>query len=431
MENVAFVVIAAGVLAFGLLSAKADRGVVTPPMAFTFFGCLIGASGIGLVDLMLSGEAIHFLAEVTLVVVLFTDASRIDLKRLRRDHGLPVRLLGLGMPLTLVAGGAAALAVLPELGFWEALLLSSILMPTDAALGQAVVSSPRVPERIRQALNVESGLNDGIALPVVLVLFSLACASAETQSAAYWLRFMAGQVLLGPLAGVVVGWVGGRLVALAHDRGWMTAVFRDLTFLAIAFLAYGVAELIHGNGFIAAFTAGMVVGGLARDLGKLEEFAEAEGQILALGVFLVFGAVMVPEILAEATWRTLLYALLSLTVVRMLPVALSLLGAGVRPATVLFLGWFGPRGLASILFALLVVDALGAHEHGHLLPIVWLTVLLSIVLHGVSANPLAGAYRRHLERLGEIRAQTQEEMRPLEAGAIHPPTPREEGRGPS
>ncbi len=402
MDPASIALTALAVCVFAAFSRKAERSPVTPPMFFVAVGFVLGGHGLGWLHLEVDGEAIHFLAELTLILVLFTDAARIDLKCLRREKSIPMRLLGIGMPLTIAAGAAAAVALLPELGWIEALLLAAILTPTDAALGQAVVSNPLVPVRIRQSLNVESGLNDGIALPVVLVLASLAGAREESGDAEYWVRVAVLAVTLGPLVGGLVGLAGGRVVAWGTRSGWINDAFQRLAGLGLALLAFSAAELVGGNGFIAAFVAGLVLGNTARGVCDcLYEFGEAEGQLLTLLVFLAFGAVMLPVALAHANVDAWIYVLLSLTAVRMLPVGLSLLGTGLRPATVAFLGWFGPRGLASILFALLVV------EEGRLLTgplvesVVVLTVFGSTFLHGVTAYPLAhryGAYTAGMEK---------------------------------
>jgi len=402
-------VIALAVCVFAAFSRKAERSPLSPPMFFVAIGFLLGSEGLGWVHLDVDAEAIHVLAELTLVLVLFTDAARIDLTCLRRERSLPTRLLGIGMPLTIVAGAAVAVAVLPGLGWIEALLLAAILAPTDAALGQAVVSNPLVPVRIRQSLNVESGLNDGIALPLVLVFASLAGAREEAGDASYWLRFAALAVTLGPLVGAAVGFIGGRIVAWGTRSGWINDPFQRLAGLGLALLAFGAAELVGGNGFIAAFVAGLTLGNTARGVCTcLYEFGEAEGQLLTLLVFLVFGAAMLPEALPHATGAAVLYGLLSLTVVRMLPVAVSLLGTGLRPTSVAFLGWFGPRGLASILFALLVVEE-GRLESGpFLVAVVVLTVLASTFLHGLTAYPLARRYGQYAAALADAGPEHQD-----------------------
>lgn len=397
--------VTATILGYGLLSRKAEHSIVTAPMVFVALGLLLSTGPLGGFEIEPGGEMIRLLAELTLVVVLFTDASRIHLDCLRRERSLPLRLLGVGLPLTIAAGVIVALLVFPGLAIWEAILLAAILAPTDAALGQAVVSSPLVPVRIRQTLNVESGLNDGVVLPLILVAASMAGAREQTGDLAYWLNFAGLQVVLGPLVGITVGYFGGRLVQRATRAGWMTDPFQRLALLGIAGLAFSGAELIGGNGFIAAFVAGITLANSAPSVCEcLYEFGEAEGQLLTLLVFLFFGAVMVPEAVSLWDGRALLYAALSLTLIRMLPVALSLVGAGLRSATVGFLGWFGPRGLASILFALLVVEE-GRLESGEMLQsIVLLTVLLSTFAHGITAYPFARRYGGHIAELDQERA---------------------------
>ncbi len=406
MEPSSIAVVALAVCLFAAFSKKAERSSLTPPMFFLAVGFCLGDAGLGWIHLDIDGGAMHVLAELTLVLVLFSDAARIDLSCLRREESLPARLLGIGMPLTIVAGAAVAVAVLPGLGWTEALLLAAILAPTDAALGQAVVANPLVPVRIRQSLNVESGLNDGIALPVVLLFASLAGAREQAADAGYWLRLAAIAVTLGPLVGGAVGFLGGRIVGWGTRSGWINDAFQRIAGLGIAMLAFGAAELVGGNGFIAAFVAGLTLGNTARGVCEcLYEFGEAEGQLLTLLVFLAFGAAMLPEVLPHATGGAVLYALLSLTVVRMIPVGLSLLGSGLRPASVAFLGWFGPRGLASILFALLVVEADRLESGPFLLAVVALTVLGSTFLHGLTAYPMARRYGRWAAALAASRAE--------------------------
>lgn len=414
MSTTSLLLLALSILAFGLVSGRAQRSILTMPMAFVFFGYLIGEGGLHLVSFPMEEGPIHLLAEITLVVVLFTDAARIDLGLLRREHDLPVRLLSAGMPLTLILGTLAALLILPDLHFWEAALVAAILTPTDAALGQAVVSNKRVPVRIRQALNVESGLNDGIALPAVLILLSVACAVQQSASLAYWIKFAALQVTLGPLVGIAVGYFGGKLLDRGSASGWMSESFRNLASLGLALLAFSAAEMVHGNGFIAAFCAGLILGNTSRVACDVEEFSETEGQLLTLLVFLAFGGAMLPHALEAATPRTWLYALASLTVVRMLPVAISLLGKGLRRDTVFFLGWFGPRGIASILFVLLVVGRTAPGQHEGLMPIVLITVLLSTFLHGITAYPLSNLYaRRYSGEDGTAQEEQPVEEMPL------------------
>lgn len=398
MDERVISIVALFVIGYGLISGRAQRTIISAPMVFVAFGLLLGDSGLGLLSLDRGSPVIHILAELTLIIILFTDASRIDLKLLRREHTIPQRLLVFGLPLCIVAGTLVALLIFKTLNIWECLVLAAILAPTDAALGQAVVSSPLIPVRIRQALNVESGLNDGIALPVVLLAICLA-ACAHNESNGYWIRFSSLQVTLGPLVGIAVGYLGGKLIEVAQRKNSMTHAFQDLAILSLGFAAFALAELAHGNGFISAFCAGLVLGNTVRNkCDCLYEFSESEGQLMSLLVFMIFGAVMVPTALEHLTGSSILYAVLSLTLIRLIPVAISLIGTKVRPATQLFLGWFGPRGIASILFVLLVLEESELAAADQIFSVVVFTVLLSIVVHGMSAVPATKWYAARLEK---------------------------------
>lgn len=398
MEHLGITLTAVFLLTFGLISKRITSTPFTAPMIFMAFGLAVGPLGFGVFELEAGGELLHGLAEATLLLVLFADASTIDLRALRKNYGLPVRLLGIGLPLSIGLGTLLAAWLFPELSLWHAALVAAILAPTDAALGQAVVSSPRVPARIRQALNVESGLNDGICLPFVMMFLVLAKGS-ESQSGAYWATYALEQLGFGPLVGIGAGYLGGKLIRRASNAGWMSHAFQQLASLLLAALSYCVAEAIGGNGFIAAFVAGMVYGNtVGKDAcERALEFAEAEGQLLGLLAFLAFGATSVAEAAMDTGPSVILFALLSLTVMRILPVALSLLGSGLSGISYVFLGWFGPRGLASILYVLLAVKEGDLAHADTVFAICMCTVLFSVVLHGLSAAPGAEAYARRLE----------------------------------
>ncbi len=400
------VIIFAALLAyvFGLFSKLAERSPLTGPMVFVAVGILVGPLGFGWLQVAVNAELVRVMAEITLVLVLFIDASLIDLPALIRSRGIPLRLLLIGLPLTMGLGILLAWPLFPHLSFWLLALLALILSPTDAALGQAVVKSEAVPERIRQAINVESGLNDGIALPPILLGIAVLAGDPSRQlGSGFWGDFIRSQLLFGPLVGAVVGWLGGRLVDRAAQRGWMNDTFQRLASAALAMLAYAAAEEVHGNGFIAAYFAGLLLGVRSHAVReRLQEFGEAEGQQLALFIFLLFGLVLVPRALPHWDMGAWVYAVLSLTVVRMLPVALSLIGSGLDRPSVAFIGWFGPRGIASILYLIMVVGKLGAQKLEYVLAVIVLTVLLSVFAHGVTAVPLAGAYGRHLSKKGRV-----------------------------
>jgi NhaP-type Na+/H+ or K+/H+ antiporter len=326
-------------------------------------------------------------------------------------------MLIIGLPLGIAAGAIVASQLFPVFSMWEAVLLAVLLAPTDAALGQSVISAKAVPVRIRQAINVESGLNDGIALPAVLVFAALAGSAQGGAQTSEWLRFGSMQVTLGPAAGVVVGYIGARVLDAAVERGWVNTAFQGIGILSLAVFTYVVAELVGGNGFIAAFIGGMVFGhSIRHPCTYLFEFMESEGQLLMLITFLVFGAALLPEAVQELNPVIFLYAVLSLTVIRMIPIAISLLGAGLRLQTHLFLGWFGPRGLASILFVLLILEDSDVPHRGELLSITVTTVALSALLHGVSAAPFARIYGRLVDRMGECEENQLVAELPLREG---------------
>jgi NhaP-type Na+/H+ or K+/H+ antiporter len=388
------------VVAYALVSRRLESTPVTGPMVFVGFGVLIGSGGLDIIDIGMGEGAVRVLAEATLVLLLFTDAIRIDLGRLRMQAELPGRLLGIGLPLTVVLGTATALLVF-DLGLWEAALLAAILAPTDAALGHAVVSSPRVPIRIRQALNVESGLNDGLMLPVITLLLALAAADIDIETPGYWAQFVAEQIGYALLVGVAAGYAGGWLIREFSGRNWMDGAYRQLATLAVGVGAFGLAEAVRGNGFVAAFVAGLAFGATARDYcDGVYDFAEDEAQLLALLTFLFFGAALAGPAVDELTWQITLYAGLSLTVVRMLPVAFALIGTRLRRPTVGYLGWFGPRGLASILFGLFVLeDAELPVAEELFLTVIW-TVLFSIAIHGASSVWLSERYGKWFAQYG-------------------------------
>ena len=412
-------VLASVIFLFGLVSRRLEGTVLTAPLVFVAAGVILGPAGLALVEFKLDDHSVLLLGEIALAIVLFTDVARTNPSALRQNEVLPLRLLGIGMPLTIALGTFVATLVLTDLTFWEAAIVGTVLAPTDAALGQAVVNNPRVPIRIRQALNVEAGLNDGLSVPFLALFLTLAVAEEELQSASYWIRFALEQVGLGVLVGVGVGLAGGWLVSWASKREWMTESFERLVLLALAIIAWALADQIGGNGFIAAFVGGLVVGPTVERVGEqLLRFTEAEGQLLNLSVFFVFG-VLVIGLIQPLSWQVALYALLSLSVIRMLPVAVSLAGTHLRSVSVLFMGWFGPRGLASIVLGLIVVSEaplLAGREEIEL--VVALTVLFSVLLHGITAAPLSATYARRVE---EMAADAPEKR-----GAAEPPTPTSE-----
>lgn len=370
--------------AYSLVSARLEKTVITAPILFTLAGMLVFPA-MGQAAARIHPADFLMLAEIGLVLLLFTDASRTDLKILGDIRALPARLLSVGMLLTILLGAVAAKLVFPQLSLWEAGILSAILAPTDAGLGQVIVNSPLVPLRVREALNVEAGLNDGLSVPFMLFFIAMAAAGVGEPSFA---RFLGEQLGLGLLVGAGIGLAGGWLLATAKRAGWMAKSFLQLAVVALPAFCILVSEHVGASMFIAAFTAGLFVQVCFKDAGRHSvEFTEEWGQVLNLSVFFLFGLIVGRD---HALFGAALfiYALLSLTVVRMLPVAISLAGTGLDKPTIAFMGWFGPRGLASIVLGLVYLEQ-EKHLPGEdvIRLAVMATVLLSIFAHGLTAIP--------------------------------------------
>ena len=391
-------ILALVLLGFAAVSARIEGTSITAPMVFTAAGLLFGVEALGLVDPPTTGAGVRTLAEATLTVVLFSDASRIDLGALKRSLGIPIRLLGIGLPLTILCGFVAALVVLGDLTWPEALVVAIILAPTDAALGQAVVTSPRLPTRVRQSLNVESGLNDGICVPLFLVALAVAQAEEGAIGNGAAAELVLEKIGFGIVGGVVAGALAAAVIVYAGRRRLVAETWVQVVPLAGALLAFALAEAIHGSGFIAAFVGGMVFGGLRRHRGgDVSYLIEQTSAVLVAVTFVVFGAILLGPAIGDATWQIVVYAVLSLTLVRMVPVAAAMLGTGARRPTVGFLGWFGPRGAASIVFALLLLEDDALPHQDVILATAFVTVGLSILAHGASAAPLATRYATWLD----------------------------------
>ncbi len=397
-------VVSACILIWGLVSARLERWDISAPIAFVLLGLAVTHGPTALIHVNLHSTAILSVAEVTLALVLFADASRVNIRALRADVALPARLLGIGLPLTIGAGAGVAALLFGGSGIWVAAAIGAIVAPTDAALGASIMSDERVPSGVRRLLNMESGLNDGIATPFVN-LFIAGAVSAEGVSGLHP-GSAALELLGGAALGLGVGALGALLLILAQRHGWSEAGFRPLTVLALALFAYATSVVAGTNGFIAAFVGGMAFGAVDRRDDETDlRFTEQGGTLLSLLVWFMFGAVMLGPGLADVGWRQVVFALLALTVLRMVPVALALVGSGLDRATVAFVGWFGPRGLASVVFGLIAVDSLAPEESKVVLGTVTLTVALSVLLHGISASPLAARYGRWAGGLDAARPE--------------------------
>jgi NhaP-type Na+/H+ or K+/H+ antiporter len=399
------VVFFALVVIYGAVSVWLGHLSITMPLIFVIVGALAGPKG------LITAASAELLVEMTLALLLFADASTLAFRQVRDDPGPPVRLLLIAQPLVIALGGLVAYGLFPKEGAGAALLLAAILAPTDAALGLPIFNNPRAPVRIRRALNVESGLNDGIATPLVGLFIAMTIAEESQQVGSSWFLSALSQIGIGMAAGIAAGLLGGWLFSTALKRGWTAVTGEQIGNLALAMVAFWTAKALGGNGFVAAFVGGILFGHATRDsLHMATEFTETTGTLLSLFVWAAFGANLVPPLLQAFNPLSLLYALLSLTVIRMIPVAISMLGTHMRSDTTLIMGWFGPRGLASVVFVLMAYEAF--HEAGQsadlLVDTATWTILLSVVLHGISAVPLANWYGRRLEAADTSAAELVE-----------------------
>ncbi|MEU1691684.1 cation:proton antiporter [Streptomyces hirsutus] len=396
------VVVAGGVVVgYGALSRRLSTTVLSGPLVFAVCGLAIGPPGLDLLNADRDPEIIRTLLESALTLVLFTDAAAIRTGDLRREGFLPLRLLVVGLPVTMALGWLVAWPLLPGLGVWELALVGVILAPTDAALGQQAFSNKRVPALVRGGLGVESGLNDGLVLPFFVL--ALAAAGEGEGHPGVVVTFLRALLLSGAI-GLAAGWAGAGVLRWSVARDWSTPAWRQFLTFAVPVITYALCDTVEGSGFIGAWVAGLAFGSRLRGAssGRVARaegpgptqsatFSERLGLLLASVSFLVFGAVILGPALQHLTWRMVVYALISLTAVRMLPVALAMAGTGLRAASVAYIGWFGPRGLASLVFGLLAFEE---HLPGTTLlnGVIAVTVGLSVLLHGATAPFLGNRY---------------------------------------
>jgi NhaP-type Na+/H+ or K+/H+ antiporter len=389
-----YLVLAGLIGLYALGAARLEYLMITGPITFVVLGFLMGPKIGVLFNPGTSSEIVRVVTSVTLALLLFSDASSVNLRALRKDGMLLIMLLFVGLPLAVAFGALAAWLLLPALGLATCALLASILAPTDLSLGLAMFRNPRVPDRIRRGINVESGLNDGVATPFVTLFIGITIAEAERSG--HQVGIAVEELAIGVAVGAAVGIVAGLLMRVSVKHGWSSVASRQFAAIAFALLAYGGALSLEGNGFIAAFVGGITFGALGHETAsEAVEYTEKTGVLMTLGVWFIFGGAIAPILLSEGLhWRPIVYALVSLTFVRMLAIALSLLGRRMHRSTVLFVGWFGPRGLASVVFLILAVQSLGdaGLDTTRLAATAGWTILLSVILHGISAGPVAAWY---------------------------------------
>jgi len=398
MEDPRLLTVALVLAAYALISRQFGRWWISMPATMVVLGFLVGPAGLNFVNLSVSSETVKTVAEITLALMLFHDAARIRLRDLRGESTLPVRLLGLGLPVMIILGAVVGYAMFPSLGWVGAALVGTMLAPTDAALGEQVVSDERLPGWLRQGLNVESGLNDGLSVPVFLVLIAIATEQAWAPGALA--SELARQIGFGVMSGLVVGGLGGRLMRSARERGLMRDEWLRIGIVALALASYVLAAVLHGSGFIGAFVGGLMFGWASRIRGpKAMALTGHLGEMFDAVSFLLLGAVLVPMAIPYLSWQVVLYAVASLVVIRGTSVMIAVAGTGAAWQTKLFMGWFGPRGLATIVFTMLLLD--DAIPNKELIAAIAVTgVVLSVYAHGFTAPWLSEAYSDWYKKTG-------------------------------
>ena len=378
---------------YSIFSKKINDYPISGPLLFVVTGFIFGPVVLNLFDFKVSGAFYENLADFALALVLFTGASKVDLKVLKSVIAIPTRLLLIGLPLTIVFGIIAGYFVFDGYLVIELAILATVLAPTDAALGEAVVTNKSVPPKVREALNVESGLNDGISVPVFLFLIALFKAnSIKDISAEFAIGLFLKEIGFGLLVGVIIMFITLKLLKYSSERKWIEEAWKPTIIVAITFAIFSLAQLVGGSGFIASFSAGFIFGTLTKKYKtNLLIHAEGLGNTLTFIVWIIFGSHVITNYYKDFTWQIVLYSILSLTLVRIVPVFISLIKTGGSIKEKLFIGWFGPRGLASVVFAIMLFDIELPHEKT-IVPTIFCTVLFSVVAHGISANPMASSF---------------------------------------
>lgn len=393
MSSTDALLIGGAILGYALLSRRLSRTPLTAAIIFVVVGLVVGSEGFDVLDLDIGSSGLRLLAEATLALLLFSDAASIDTRRLVRQTGLPVRLLVVALPLTILIGSAVAVALFPDLFVFEAVALAVLLAPTDAALGQAVIADPRLPSTVSQGLSVESGLNDGICVPLLFAAIAFAEVEEAHGIAREVLTDLVTELATATAVGIGVGACVGAARVLAERRRWSSDGWRPIVPLVATAITYVVTVDAGGSGFIGAFVAGLAYGRIVgADTRSDKELTAQLGELLSGVTLVLFGAVLVGRGLDSLDVQTVLYAVLSLTVIRMVPVALALLGTGARRPTILLVGWFGPRGLATIVFTLIIVEESGLAGTDTVTGVATVTVLFSVFAHGLTAPWLVRRY---------------------------------------
>jgi NhaP-type Na+/H+ or K+/H+ antiporter len=394
LEDV-FAVLGVLLMCGALIAGLARRTFLSLTALFVVAGFVLGRGGLKVLDFNPQSGFISVLAIVALVLILFRDGLEVEEEMLQRAWRLPLRKLVLAMPIT--AGLIACVTKLvTDLGWTESFLVGALLSPTDPVLSSSVVTNPRVPRVVRHSLNLESGLNDGLALPAVL---AFAYALDPSKSGLVWWHFVLRDVPLGFAIGIAAGFVSARVMGRSSDLSWeVTPHNKALYAIGVAFATYALAHAVHGNGLIAVFVCAITLGIKRPDIREsFEHRSEDIIEVVKLGIFVVFGSLLTLHGLFGQGIGPIAVAAFALLVARPLAVFAALIGTRTDLATRAFMGWFGPKGVATMTFSLLVLGE-GIAAGRRIFDIAALAVFVSILAHGLSDTAGAEAMARHAER---------------------------------
>jgi sodium/hydrogen antiporter len=374
------------VLCYAVVSGLVKRWYIAPALIFVAFGMALGPFGFGVIDAGTDTASFTILAQLALTVILFNQAAMLDLPSVVRRGHVTFRLLVIGIPLAIVLGTGVALLVMPVMPLWEAVCLAAIVAPTEVALIDALLEDRRIPERVRHALSVESGCYDGLALAAMLA--ALALASEQTDpDPGRWGWFAVRTEVVSLTVGLGIGVIGGLVIARSCQRGWMSDTWAQLATVALALVCFEVGERLHGSGFVTAFAGGLAYSMMMLRAGAQlpSQVTDAAGQLLELMVFAMFGSYAVIVGWRDADWRVVLFAVVALIVVRLVAVSAALVGTDLPARSRLFIGWFGPRGIGTLVLGLLMIERGEIQQSAMITQAVVVTVTVSLVVHSLTA----------------------------------------------
>jgi sodium/hydrogen antiporter len=376
------------VLAYAVVSGLVRRTYVAPALIFVVFGAALGPAGLGLIEVEnANAESFTVLAQLALTVILFNEAARLNLRTVLARGRLTLRLLAIGIPVTIALGTLTAALLLPVLPLWEAVCLAVVVAPTEVALIEAVLEDRRLPERVRNTLAAESGFYDGFALAALYAALAVASEHRDPEPAR-WAWFAFRTEFVSVALGLAIGAVGTAVIVRSCNRGWMSQTWAQLATVALALSCFGAGERLHASGFVTAFAGGLAYAMVSlqdRETSAPTQVSDAVGELLELLVFALFGGFAVIQVWRDVGWPVVVFAIVAVFVVRVVAVLLAMLRAGLPLSSRLFIGWFGPRGIGTLVLGLLVIGNGEITQAPLIAQAVVVTVTLSLIVHSLTA----------------------------------------------